>query len=90
MLPGGNPNSVFDVEGYLVAYQDVRAAGVDPLSHYDQYGWREGRDPSAHFDTRQYEAHYADVAAAQVDPLQHYLAYGIHEGRLPFDNGHFG
>jgi hypothetical protein len=85
-----NPNSLFDVKGYLNTYADVRNAGMDPLTHYDAYGWKEGRDPSASFDTHQYEAHYADVASAHIDPLQHFLAYGIHEGRSSFSDGHLG
>ena len=68
----------------------MKAAGVNPLDHYHQSGWYEGRDPSAGFDTTDYLAAYADVKAASVDPLAHFLQFGIHEGRLPFGDGHFG
>ena len=50
--------------GYLAAYADVAAAGINPLDHYHQFGWREGRDPSVDFDTDVYLAHHPDVAAA--------------------------
>lgn len=86
---GRNPNSVFDTKGYLAAYADVKAAGVNPLTHYDQYGWKEGRDPSASFDTATYLSTYKDVAAAQVDPMQHFLQNGLYEGRLDFADGGF-
>jgi hypothetical protein len=46
---------------------------VNPLAHYEQFGWKEGRDPSAHFDTTGYLAANPDVAAAGVNPLDHYL-----------------
>ena len=62
-------------------------AHINPLDHYDQFGWREGRDPSPAFDTTEYLSHYPDVAAAHIDPLVHYLQNGIHEGRQTFADG---
>jgi len=67
---------------HLSAYSDVAAAPVNPLQHYDQFGWREGRDPGSTFDTTAYLAANADVAAAEVDPLAHYLQFGMVDGRL--------
>ena len=61
----------------------MAASGVNPLEHYDQYGWKEGRNPSANFDTNAYLAANPDVDAADVDPLAHFLAYGLYEGRDP-------
>ena len=87
---GRDPNAVFDTKGYLAAYGDVAAAGVNPLSHYDTYGWREGRDPSADFDTTAYLAVNGDVAAAGINPLQHYLQYGLIENRSVLNDGTFG
>jgi hypothetical protein len=62
---------------------DIAAAGVNPLLHYDQYGWQEGRDPSVSFSTSGYLAANPDVAGAHLDPLQHFLTYGLYEARLP-------
>ena len=39
----------FDTSGYLAVNQDVAAGGMNPLDHYHQLGWHEGRDPSADF-----------------------------------------
>jgi hypothetical protein len=75
---------VFDTAGYLSHYADVRAVGINPLQHYEQFGWLEGRDPSAAFDTLKYIAAYPDIAAAHVNPLDHYLNSGIYEGRSAF------
>ncbi|MCF4125073.1 hypothetical protein HBB12_006770 [Methylobacterium sp. SyP6R] len=79
-----NPNAVFNTAEYLIAYRDVQAANINPLTHYDQYGWKEGRDPSRGFDTSNYLAAYGDVAQAGLNPMQHYLQYGLYEGRGTF------
>ena len=58
-----------------------RPPAINPLQHYEQFGWKEGRDPSASFDTLGYLAANPDVAAAHVNPLDHFLQFGIYEGR---------
>ncbi|WP_245442471.1 hypothetical protein [Methylobacterium terrae] len=81
----------FDAEYYLLANSDVAAValarGGDTIgyayAHYEQYGWREGRDPNAFFDTKGYLDAYQDVKAAGIDPLMHYDQYGWKEGRDP-------
>ncbi len=73
----------FDAKYYLLANPDVALAGVDPLSHFNNNGWHEGRNPNAFFDTSGYLARYADVAAAGANPLQHYMQYGFLENRDP-------
>ena len=83
--PGGNPvpTSGFDAGYYLATNPDVAAAGVDPLEHFNTFGWREGRNPSASFDTVYYLAQNPDVAAAGVNPLDHFNVFGWREGRDP-------
>jgi VCBS repeat-containing protein len=74
---------------YDVKNQDVWSSHLDPASHYDQYGWHEGRDPNALFSTNGYLAANQDVARAGINPLSHYDANGWKEGRDPsanFDN----
>ena len=68
---------------YYARNHDVWNAHMDADTHFNLYGWREGRDPNAWFDTKGYLSHYADVAAAGVNPLTHYDQYGWHEGRDP-------
>lgn len=84
---GDNPaeSELFDADYYLTTYPDVRAAGVNPLQHYLEQGWREGRDPSAGFSTKAYLEHYPDVRLRRINPLIHYLRYGYYEGRSIFD-----
>ncbi|WP_132255289.1 Ig-like domain-containing protein [Methylobacterium segetis] len=79
--PALGKDVAFSPTGYLGANPDVRAAGVDPRAHYDQYGWKEGRDPSADFDTQLYLKHNPDVDQAGISPLGHYEAFGRAEGR---------
>lgn len=40
---GRDPSALFDAGAYLDAYPDVRAAGANPLEHWLNYGWGEGR-----------------------------------------------
>ena len=44
-------SAFFDVAWYLDNNLDVKNAGVDPISHYLDYGWKEGRAPSLGFRT---------------------------------------
>ncbi len=71
---------------YLIRNPDVAAAGVDPDTHYAQFGYREGRDPNAFFSTSGYLSTYTDVAAAGINPLTHYDQFGWREGRDPSAN----
>ena len=73
----------FDVEFYLRHNRDVAAAGVPPLQHYLDHGWREGRNPNALFWTAYYLAENADVRAASQNPFFHFLTEGRGQGRRP-------
>ncbi|GJD97611.1 hypothetical protein OCOJLMKI_4844 [Methylobacterium iners] len=63
---------------------------MNPLTHYTQFGFREGRDPSAGFDSSAYLAAYSDVRAAGIDPMTHYLQFGLYEGRSAQADTTFG
>jgi hypothetical protein len=71
----------FNEDFYLTINPDVFAAGVDPLTHFLQNGWREGRDPNAYFSVRGYLDANVDVAEAGINPFFHFLAAGRSEGR---------
>jgi hypothetical protein len=79
--------SMFDANYYLAHNPDVAAAKMDPLYHYNTYGWKEGRDPSADFSTSKYLAADPDVKAAGMNPLYHYVTYGYYEGRAIYPAG---
>jgi hypothetical protein len=45
LVPPPSSDPLFDSAYYESRNPDVAAAGVDPLAHYNQYGWHEGRNP---------------------------------------------
>jgi len=73
----------FDRVFYLKTYPDVAEAGLDPLDHFMEYGWREGRDPSPDFSVRAYLEAFADVDASGVNPFVHWLTSGRPTVRRP-------
>jgi hypothetical protein len=73
----------FDRAFYLARYTDVAEAQVDPLQHFETFGWLEGRDPNAVFSSAFYLNQNPDVAAAGINPLGHYQSTGASEGRDP-------
>ena len=66
------------------------AAHINPLDHYNVFGWHEGRDPSVGFDTTSYLAAKPDVAAARHRSAGAFPAVRHHEGRSPFADGVWG
>lgn len=73
---------LFDEVWYLSQYPDVAAAGLDPVAHYLEGGYKEGRKPHALFDPAWYRLQNPDIGEA-VEPLVHYLTAGWKEGRNP-------
>lgn len=74
---------VFDADFYLAINEDVALAGVDPLDHYRQLGWKEDRDPSPLFDVSWYLDQAPHLRTGGVEPLQHYIDFGWLEGLDP-------
>lgn len=74
-------SGLFDADWYLQQYPDVDSAGMDPLSHYMEHGWREGRNPNLLFDSKWYMQQHPDVDAAGFNPLLHYVRHGASERR---------
>lgn len=58
-------------------------AGVNPLQHYYEFGFGEGRDPHPFFDTDYYLELNSDVDEAGVNPVQHFVEFGSSERRDP-------
>ncbi len=82
----------FDVAYYLSVNRDVAAALAQrmipsALTHFEQYGAREGRNPNPAFDADYYLAQNPDVRAAVAAGIfasawDHYRVFGASEGRL--------
>ena len=71
----------FDARFYLENNKDVKEENIDPITHFLEYGWKEGRNPSKEFDLNDYITRYPDIKEANVNPLIHYIKYGKKEGR---------
>lgn len=74
----------FNAAAYLAANPDVKAAGVDPLEHFNTFGKAEGRSGTGTpvgFDPQAYLSANQDVAAAGANPFEHYATYGKNENR---------
>ncbi len=65
----------FDIDYYLKQYTDVKNQGVDPVQHYLNIGYKEGRNPSAYFDTIKYCNEYK--IPKDQNPLLYFLKEGI-------------
>ncbi|WP_167626647.1 glycosyltransferase [Paracoccus luteus] len=62
---------LFDAGDYLARNADVRAANLDPLTHYLRHGWREGRNPHPKFSTSGYLNAFPALRETDVCPLVH-------------------
>jgi hypothetical protein len=79
----------FDAPYYLAQNPDVAKAKIDPIVHFLEYGWREGRAPNESFSVTEYLDANQDIAASAVNPFLHFLTHGRVEGRpLRAGSGH--
>lgn len=69
-------SGLFDANWYLAQYPDVRTGAIDPLVHFCQYGWREGRQPNPYFDVSWYAGKHATEIKIEENPLVHYVHTG--------------
>ena len=76
-------SGLFDAAWYLARNTDVAKQGHDPLQHYLDQGWQEGRRPNPYFDPEYYLAQHAEIARAGIDPLLHYTLAGEAAGLAP-------
>src|SRR3990172_1584973 len=72
-------SGLFDPHYYLMNYPDVRKSDVDPLMHFVEWGWREGRNPSISFITKNYLDLHEDAKKTGINPVIHYLQFGQKE-----------
>lgn len=83
-----SPNEFFDCAYYLERHSDVREADSDPLLHYLQQGWREGREIHRRFSFKRYGAALQARLGRDVEPLSYYLSVGRRRGEsLPTQDG---
>lgn len=73
----------FDAEFYLKHYPDIKAAGIDPLNHYNGHGWKENRQPNPWFDPIYYLETYPEIKELKINPFEHYKKKGKQENKKP-------
>jgi glycosyltransferase involved in cell wall biosynthesis len=61
----------------------MRALDQDPLLHYLEQGWRQGKDPNTLFQTSYYLDRYGDDIPPKTNPFLHYLNKGWRMGFFP-------
>lgn len=83
-------STFFDKDWYLKQYPEVQQEHIDPVRHYIERGWKEGKNPSEKFDTNKYLFSYPDIRRSNKNPLKHYLRCGKKEGRICFPVGQVG
>jgi hypothetical protein len=77
-----DPNPFFSSTWYNRVNADVWGAGMHPLGHYIQHGFREDRSTGPLFDMGFYLKNNPQVAAAGIDPLRHFIEHGLAEGQI--------
>jgi CDP-glycerol glycerophosphotransferase (TagB/SpsB family) len=73
-------SDLFDAAFYADTNPDVVRAGLDPLRHFCEYGWRDLRAPSKDFDVWWYWASHLDPSREAINPLVHYALVGRQAG----------
>ena len=76
-------STLFYDSWYLAQNPDVAESGTNPLQHYMEYGFKEGRDPNPQFDTSRYQEKNPDVKQAEINPLAHFIEFEGKEGKHP-------
>lgn len=68
----------FDEEFYLTKYPDIKAANVNPLLHYIEFGAKERRQPSALFYPEFFLSQLGEAVRAEIDdPLTFYIEHPL-------------
>ncbi len=75
-----------DINFYIDSHDDLSKAAshnrsFDPVKHYLEHGWWEGRNPTRDFCSSGYLHFHPDVARSGMNPFVHYLRYGHRENR---------
>lgn len=66
----------FDTNYYCNQCPEIREQGLNPIAHYLDYGWKEGKNPSAQFCNDAYLSAYSNTIPKSMSPLLHYLLKG--------------
>ncbi len=73
---------LFDPDWYLAENKDVADAALDPVFHYLNEGWKEGRSPSPWFCAETYEMMVPGFSEITQDPIRHFMRFGLQDKAL--------
>jgi glycosyltransferase involved in cell wall biosynthesis len=76
-------SGLFDEDYYIQTYPEVKNQNLNPIMHYIQTGWKEGKNPSPDFDTAYYLRENKDIRMGRINPLVHFIQFGRAEDRPP-------
>ena len=86
------PLAGFDPEWYVFRYPEVIGFLPDPVSHFRQYGFGEGRDPSPYISLSRFFSAHPDARLAHADVIMERIAaltQDAAEASLPDDKVSF-
>jgi hypothetical protein len=76
-------SGLFDAVFYRATYADMRAATIEPLTHYLTEGEAEGRSPNAVFSPHYYRRRWMEGIPGEQNALLHYIEGGERRGLKP-------
>jgi len=59
----------FDEYFYLLKNNDLILANIDPLEHFIESGWKEGRSPNPSFNMKLYLEHHPIYLENNINPF---------------------
>ncbi|TNE65694.1 MAG: glycosyltransferase [Alphaproteobacteria bacterium] len=77
----------FNEKYYLETNADLKGADIDPLVHFCQYGWHEGRSPSQLFDLGFYYDNFPKTRDGSLNPVIEFLESGLEGSFIPNARG---
>ncbi len=66
-------SGLFSEKYYLLTYEDVRRADIDPINHYIRYGAKEGRNPNEEFNTNSYLTKNKNIDIEKINPFYSFI-----------------
>ncbi len=75
-----NTHPLFDAYYYIHQIPSLaQETRINPLIHFLEIGWNQGRSPHPLFDTSYYLEQRPDVRKAGINPLEHFIKFGANE-----------
>lgn len=74
-------SKLFNKKFYYKNNIEIKNQKVDPIKHFLEKGWKEGKNPSNLFDVNFYLNNNKDVKESGINPLIHYIKFGKKENR---------